>query len=148
MAQSQYCDLCKQEPADVTIITNASGDVIMIGASCMIIFYLTAAAEILDAMPGENRKAYAEVLHPIVEKLAGFAVEGAAAPLMVYPDDSAQADGGGGDVPQDGAQDRAEGICGASPYESGSEGDDGTMCLLPAGHDGPHDDMPGGSDAR
>lgn len=30
--------------------------------------------------------------------------------------------------------------CGARPYPAGSEGDDGTECALPAGHDGPHDD--------
>lgn len=32
--------------------------------------------------------------------------------------------------------------CGARPYAAGSEGDDGTECILPAGHDGPHDDGP------
>lgn len=32
--------------------------------------------------------------------------------------------------------------CGARPYPAGSEGDDGTECVLPAGHDGPHDDEP------
>jgi len=32
--------------------------------------------------------------------------------------------------------------CGARPYPAGSEGDDGTECVLPAGHDGPHDDGP------
>lgn len=32
--------------------------------------------------------------------------------------------------------------CGARPYPPGSEGDDGTECILPAGHDGPHDDGP------
>lgn len=31
--------------------------------------------------------------------------------------------------------------CGARPYPAGSEGDDGTECALPAGHDGPHDDL-------
>lgn len=32
--------------------------------------------------------------------------------------------------------------CGARPYPAGSEGDDGTVCTLPVGHDGPHDDGP------
>jgi hypothetical protein len=32
--------------------------------------------------------------------------------------------------------------CGARPYPAGSEGDDGTECALPAGHDGPHDAEP------
>jgi len=30
--------------------------------------------------------------------------------------------------------------CGSRPYPAGSEGDDGTECVLPKGHDGPHDD--------
>ena len=34
------------------------------------------------------------------------------------------------------------GLCGARPYPPGSEGDDGTVCMLPAGHTGPHDDAP------
>ena len=33
-------------------------------------------------------------------------------------------------------------LCGARPYPAGSEGDDGTECALPAGHDGHHDDEP------
>jgi hypothetical protein len=33
--------------------------------------------------------------------------------------------------------------CGATPYPRGSEGDDGTVCILPAGHPGPHSDMSG-----
>jgi hypothetical protein len=32
--------------------------------------------------------------------------------------------------------------CGARPYPAGSEGDDGTECALPAGHEGEHDDSP------
>jgi hypothetical protein len=32
--------------------------------------------------------------------------------------------------------------CGARPYPAGSEGDDGTVCVLPAGHDGPCEDEP------
>jgi hypothetical protein len=32
--------------------------------------------------------------------------------------------------------------CGVRPYPAGSEGDDGTECALPAGHDGPHNDGP------
>lgn len=83
MAQSQHCDTCGEEPAVITIITNASGDVIMVGASCMPIFYLTAAAEILDAMPEANRAAYAEVLQPITEKLA--AIDGRAGEDIAGP---------------------------------------------------------------
>jgi hypothetical protein len=30
--------------------------------------------------------------------------------------------------------------CGARPYPAGSEGDDGTVCMLPKYHNGPHDD--------
>ena len=30
--------------------------------------------------------------------------------------------------------------CGSRPYPAGSEGDDGTECVLPKGHDGDHDD--------
>ena len=30
--------------------------------------------------------------------------------------------------------------CGERPYPAGSEGDDGTRCMLATGHDGPHDD--------
>lgn len=83
MAQTQHCDTCGEEPAVITIITNESGDVIMIGASCMPIFYLTASAEILDAMPEENRAAYAEVLQPITEKLA--AIDGRAGEDITGP---------------------------------------------------------------
>jgi hypothetical protein len=36
----------------------------------------------------------------------------------------------------------AQAGCGARPYPAGSEGDDGTECVLPAGHAGPHDDDP------
>lgn len=35
-----------------------------------------------------------------------------------------------------------EATCGARPYPAGSEGDDGTECMLPAGHDGKHADAP------
>lgn len=87
MAQSQHCDTCGQEPPVITIITNATGDVIMIGANCTPIFYLTAAAEILDAMPEENRAAYAEVLQPITEKLA--AIDGRAGEDIAGPGNGA-----------------------------------------------------------
>lgn len=31
-------------------------------------------------------------------------------------------------------------LCDSRPFPAGSEGDDGTRCVLPAGHDGAHDD--------
>jgi hypothetical protein len=39
-------------------------------------------------------------------------------------------------------------LCGSRPYPAGSEGDDGTECMLPKGHDGPHADAPETEAAR
>lgn len=42
----------------------------------------------------------------------------------------------------DGAEMAWPNPCGSRPYPAGSEGDDGTECMLPVGHEGPHDDAP------
>lgn len=67
----------------------ANGDVIAIGDNCVIVFYLTAAGEMLALMPAENVKAYSTALAPVVGRLTGM-----------YDDD-----GGGGTVMPAGAPD-------------------------------------------
>jgi hypothetical protein len=50
----------------------ANGDVIAIGDNCIIVFYLTAAGEMLALMPAENVKAYGTALAPVIGRLAGM----------------------------------------------------------------------------
>lgn len=61
-----------------------NGDVIAVGPSCVIVFYLTASAEMLTLMPDENVTAYAKVLAPILDRMAELAdYDGAAAAEQV-----------------------------------------------------------------
>lgn len=72
MAQQLACDLCGQENAELVITNANNGDVIAVGPSCVVVFYLTAAGEMLAMMPAENVKAYAAVLAPVVGRLTGM----------------------------------------------------------------------------
>jgi hypothetical protein len=70
MAQNILCDLCEQEPGMLMQSNISNGDVITVGESCMLIFLLTTAGSILDQMPADNARQYAQALDPIVAKLA------------------------------------------------------------------------------
>lgn len=69
--------MCGSEPATLLQTNVKNGDSLSVGDSCILVFYLTAAAEMLDLMPAENVKAYAEALAPVLEKM-GASIDGAA----------------------------------------------------------------------
>ena len=90
MAQALTCDLCGQENAQLVITNSDNGDVMAVGPSCVVVFYLTAAGEMLSMMPAENVAAYASMLAPVVERLTGLYLDEApeTGDLAVYGPDS------------------------------------------------------------
>ena len=70
MAQNLLCDLCQQEPAQLMQTNIDNGQVITVGASCMLLFLLTTAETIVSDMPPEVAAQYGETVASIVDKLS------------------------------------------------------------------------------
>lgn len=66
MAQTIPCDLCQQETAVMLETRVETGDVIAVGASCLIPFYVGAATSLADTIDYDAGAVYA----PMVEVLA------------------------------------------------------------------------------
>ena len=66
MAQSIACDLCGQEPAVMLETRVETGEVIAVGAACLIPFYVGAAASLADTVDYSDGAVYA----PMIEALA------------------------------------------------------------------------------
>jgi hypothetical protein len=65
--------MCGSEPATLLQTNVKNGDSLSVGDSCILVFYLTAATEMLGMMPAENVTAYAKALAPILDKMAEHA---------------------------------------------------------------------------
>jgi hypothetical protein len=96
VAQPLTCDLCGQENAQLVITNSDNGDVIAVGLSCVVVFYLTAASEMLSMMPAESIAAYADVLAPVIGRLEGMYDDAHSGHLIPA---SFRADGGGSTEP-------------------------------------------------
>jgi hypothetical protein len=84
--------MCGQERAQLMQTNVDNGDVIAVGNNCMVVFYLTAAAEMLSMMPVENRAAYATACADALVTLDGVASAGAAADALELDEDPTTGD--------------------------------------------------------
>jgi hypothetical protein len=82
MAPAITCDMCQQEIASVMQTNIGNGDVVAVGNSCLLTFYITIVAEVVDAMDPDLRLAYAEVISPVVVKLVEAMAAAGVAPAM------------------------------------------------------------------
>lgn len=71
MAGQITCDMCQAEPATVMQSNLANGETVAVGDSCVVPFYLTVLAAILEGMPAEVRAEFGTQLKPVIDQLQG-----------------------------------------------------------------------------
>lgn len=69
MASAMACDMCQSEPGTVMQTNIGNGDVIVIGDSCQLAFYLTVVQTIIDSMPAPAVAEYAAAIKTTLDAL-------------------------------------------------------------------------------